>query len=484
MCPIHGESSTLSERSWTARSGSAGHRSPHSYLSWPRPLPRRFLKPLSGTLNGQRQPRRNCLSKSETLSSHRNYIWDSSGHSKCWPGTAGPCRRVSLILATLDEKTPAGRSGNSPSRSLLEIFMPWLPQTTAPVEERVKVLRNLAEKRPNATWRLLVGLLPNQQELLTPIRRPLWRDWALDWSARVLRTELSHQVGAFAHLLVEQTGKDVERWKALVEHVEDLPGPVQKEFLDRLNGFAESALDEQIRRGVSDALREKVSMHRKFAGARWALHDETLAVLERLQSRFEPEDPVRKNAWLFELRRQGREMLYGQEERLAESRRSAVRAILGKGGWEGVLELVEAVEAPGDVGAAFAAIGSDECQTRILPTLLRSTNEQTTQFVAGYISGCFSSRGWDWVNRLNMHDWSAKEVGRFLVVLPFERRTWEFAARKGDEVAEWYWSNPPFFRRGEDVDEAIYAIEMLLQHKRPLAAFQVLRDGSPPQGRP
>ena len=72
----------------------------------------------------------------------------SSGHSKGWPGTGHLLPRVSMILAALDEKTPRVKSGNSPSRSLLEIFMPWLPQTTAPVEERVKVLQMLVRARP------------------------------------------------------------------------------------------------------------------------------------------------------------------------------------------------------------------------------------------------------------------------------------------------------------------------------------------------
>ena len=92
-----------------------------------------------------------------------------------WDRTLLP--QVSMILAALDEMTPRVNSGNSASRSLLEIFMPWLPQTTAPIEERVKVLQMLVRGRPEAGWRLLVGLLPNQQAFSTPTYRPLWRDW-------------------------------------------------------------------------------------------------------------------------------------------------------------------------------------------------------------------------------------------------------------------------------------------------------------------
>ena len=78
------------------------------------------------------------------------------------------------------------------------------------------------------------------------------------------------------------------------------------------------------------------------------------------------------------------------------------------------------------------------------------------------------SIGSTWING------PSRRSGQFLAALPFERETWEFAAEKGDEVETWYWSNPPF-PRGEESDDASYAVTMLLSHKRPFEAFQVLQ---------
>ena len=116
--------------------------------------------------------------------------------------------------------------------------MPWLPQTTSPIEERVTVLQMLVRKRPAAGWRLLVGLLPNQQAFSTANDRPLWRDSALGWNSRVSTASYWNQVDACAHLLIQHLGDDIERWKALIQQFENLPGPVQREFLERLSGFA------------------------------------------------------------------------------------------------------------------------------------------------------------------------------------------------------------------------------------------------------
>jgi hypothetical protein len=214
-----------------------------------------------------------------------------------------------------------------------------------------------------------------------------------------------------------------------------------------------------------------------FADASWALPGEILAELEKIRSRFEPEGPVHRNVWLFGPRWQVVEALEGHENRVDELRRAGLREILDQGGWQSVLGLIEAVEAPEEVGAVFAEIGSAESEARILPGLLVSADEKATRFARGYIWGCFQKQGWDWVSRLRMEDWSVEQVAQVLVVLPFEQRTWKFAAGKGEQLASWYWSHTPRFSfpRGEDGDEVTYAVAMLLKHKKAGAAFHVLR---------
>ncbi len=380
-----------------------------------------------------------------------------------------------MILATLDEKMPRDRSGINPSRSLREIFMPLSPQTTAPIDERVRVLKKLAYSRRDAGWRLLFGLLPNQQSISVPIHRPTWRNWALDWSGGVPIKAYLHQVDACAHLLVELMGNDLDKWKALVKQFENLPDPVQTEFIERLSGLAEKSLDQETRRAVSDAIREKVSWHRRFRSTEWALSAEILEKLETLRNRFEPEDPVRKNAWLFGPRWNVLETLEGRGEHVDELRRSALREILDTSGWEGIERLIQEVIMPEEAGGEIAEFGSTETEARIFPDFLVRNDEKAARFVRGYIRVRFQSEGWDWVNQLQMDQWSAEKVARILVDLPFERRTWEFAAAKGNDVAAFYWRNARPFTHPQNVDETRYAAARLLEHQRPSGAIHVLQ---------
>src|SRR5205085_1138915 len=89
--------------------------------------------------------------------------------------------RVSQLLARLDEAAPPTKLG-SPMRTLTQIFMPWYPQTTAPVEDRVKILQSVSRKHPKAGWRLVRELLPTSHSMVSTNARPSFRNWTLDWS--------------------------------------------------------------------------------------------------------------------------------------------------------------------------------------------------------------------------------------------------------------------------------------------------------------
>ena len=388
---------------------------------------------------------------------------------------------VSRILADLDEVSPRIASGNSAKRSLLHIFMPWLPQTAAPVEERVQILRMLTRHRPEAAWRLLLDLLPNQQETSTSIRRPVWRDWALEWSPSVSNVDYWRQVIDSAQLLLDQIGDNLSRWISLIERFEGLRGPTRAEFLRRLGDLAGRLHDDGDRRQIADALRNTISMHHRFSQANWALTPEALGELEAVQRRFEPGDPVRKNAWLFELNWRLPATLEGGEDRLIELRRSAVREILDQNGWDGLRALVGEAKAPETIGAAIAEADRGEHESRIIPDLLTAPDDKFVKFANEYIRKRFHDEGWAWVDRLDMTGWSPEQVARFLIVLPFERRTWELAATRGEAASSLYWSlaDPRLPTDGKSVDEvkaeARQAVTMLLERGRsPEAIFALV----------
>jgi transcriptional regulator with XRE-family HTH domain len=404
-----------------------------------------------------------------TSSPHTGLLWALEGLA--WDRAL--LSRVTLILGWLHENDPHGQLANRPMNCLQEIFVPWLPKTTATTEERVRVLRMLMEKRPKAGWPLLISLLPNQIQASTPNHRPMWRDWTLRWKKGVTNVEYWQQANACAELLVENMGTDLGRWRQLIEHYENLPEPTAKKFVKRLMEFDVNSLDGDSRRSITDMIRTKVSDHRRFSDTGWALPAEALRELETIQGRFEPEDVVVRNTWLFGNDWTVEEKLKQDGASMAEVRCNALKEILSKEGWDGVVRIGEAAEWPGAVGYTIADVVGTEYDARILPGLILSEKEKLGQFARSYIWNRFDKRGWEWLKQQGTETWSDTQLGRLLADLPFERSPWEFIEQRPG-VEKYYWENALPYLRNEEPDERLaFIVPMLLKYGRPWRLLNV-----------
>ena len=382
---------------------------------------------------------------------------------------------MSYILAQVHERAPDVEIANCPLKSLREIFMPWFPQTTAPVEERLKVLAEITKRSPAAGWRLLLNLLPNRIAAADPIHRPAFGNWALAWTKGAPNADRWRQETECANMLVDLLGKDLGRWQKLIKHFENLAGPAGTKFLERLQSFDLSSLDSNSRRAITEVIRDKIGLHRKFSDTDWVLPDEILIQLEQAQRRFEPEDAVARNAWLFDELWSVQERAGGKEvTEIDNLRRAAIQQVQDAAGWEGVLALAEAAPAPEQLGAIVSETSSTNDDAKVLPALLRTASSKITRFTRYYVGGRFEvSDGWDWVKGLKTAQWSERDVGELALSLRYGRQTWAFVAEKGPEAEEHYWRNTWHSSVG-DAGELKYAVSMLLKHHRPFHSCFVL----------
>ena len=207
--------------------------------------------------------------------------------------------RVSLILAQLVQDAPGEQLAARLQNRLREIFLSWLPQTTASVETCIRVLNLLMRKCPDAAWHLLLSLLPRRLEPINYTHQPRWRDWALNGMRDSTPAERQQQVEACANLLLSNIDQSLERREQLLTSLERLPLAAQQRFLEDLQAFARTSLDTETRGRLTDKIRGKVHLHRHFSHTRWALPPHVVDTLEGLQRQFEPQDIVAQDAWLF-----------------------------------------------------------------------------------------------------------------------------------------------------------------------------------------
>ncbi len=383
--------------------------------------------------------------------------------------------RVSVILADIASFDPGGNWGNRPSNSLIDIFLPWHFQTTAPFEKRKSAVEAVIKEQPVVGWKLLLALLPHNHGITNGCRRPVWREFIpRDWKDGVPSTEYWEQVTAYIDLAVALVKSDTTKLCELIKRLSDLPKSAHESLLQHLNSDAIVSLPEADRLPLWEALDELVRDHRKYSDAKWALPEDAVNKIEETAQTLAPVSPEFKYHYLFG----GRDFdLYDQKgsyddqrRRLDETRQAAILEITGDGNGDAALNFASKVAAPHEVGRALGAIASNQMESLMLPLLLDSEDETLFRVVAGFISARFRKLKTEWVDAVLDQAWPLERKSKFLTYLPFEEEIWErVSSRLTVSHEELYWKDACVNPYGPDRDLTI-AIVKLLEYGREGAA--------------
>lgn len=388
--------------------------------------------------------------------------------------------RAALLLARLARVEPGGKLANRPAHSLHNIFLPWLPQTTAPLEQRLRVLDVIRQREPAVAWKLLRGLLPTSHEIGHFAATPHWRNWSPDQQQRVTVAEYLAAVGEIVTRLLDDAGQNGERWRELVERLATLPPDQHEAVVGRLDGLDVGGLSTQDRASIWHALRKLISHHRSYSEADWALPKERVDRLEAIFHQFEPEEPGPRFGWLFghypELP-EGRETDWQVRHTMVEGLRfAAVRAVYESAGLSGLLELAEFVELPAELGATAGQGGLlEEVEDDLIRERLAEANSAGALFTRGVVIGRVATSGREWVEAKlagPASAWPAAQRAYLLVCLPFDGRTWNTAEESGLETEREYWRVVRAYTG--DASAARWVAQKLLEHGRPYSAVDVM----------
>ena len=385
--------------------------------------------------------------------------------------------RVCVVLGELANHDPGGNWGNRPDNSLLNILLPWFPQTIASVEKRKVAVQTLCKECPQIGWKLVINLLPNQHQSSAGTHKPLWRNpIPNDRDERVTRQEYWDQVSSYAELAVSMAEYDIPKLAELIKHFNNLPGPAFDRLLDVLSSETICNYPENQRLLLWDRLRKFTGKHRRFSDAKWALNDELLSAIEAVADKLAPFSPMYLYQFLFSDRDIDLYEENGnweeQQKKLEERRQNAIKEILAVGVDE-VIKFAESVESSNKVGYSLGRIADTAIDSVLLPEYLEENNHKLLTFTGGYIWSRHHINGWQWADGLDKADWSDYQLGLFLTLLPFTSDTWERVTHWLGEAENEYWlkttANPY-----QTSDPLEFAIDKLIEHGRPHAAINCL----------
>lgn len=442
--------------------------------------PNEFLNTVESSLQKSDKPVTRLIT--ETQSSgvmgrcwHANLLW--ALELLAWYPTR--LRRVANILAELSNVEVKGNWGNTPFNSLVSLFLPWAPQTTALVKQRLNTLKIVAAQNSDVSWKFLIALLPGRTSFVTANAKPLWRDDDAG-IGQVTYGDVWDIVVPIVDFLIEKASENALRIAELIPRINEFNTGCQNRLISLITSAA--TLPDEEREIIRSAIRKFLSWENSYNKDE-EQHDRTTAdTLRPLFDQLAADDLVIRHAWIFangwvELP-DGREGDYEKaSEARAEARASALQDIYQVEGWQGVERLAKRCGDPGLVGRELikepfernelvqwlsqwyenlsSSLPFDALTTEVLHALPQAE-------LMGFMQAC-----------LKLFKQESK-IASFLINAPQNMDLWQFVQILSQESQSSFWKSVQSYYIRVESKHLRFFIEKLLSADRPRAAMRAL----------
>ncbi len=429
--------------------------------------PSSFLDAVENSLSQEPPPIMGMFSETEDTftshSAHPSLLWALEGLA--WDHNL--LSRVTLILGKLAKLDPGGKLANRPINTLRSIFLLWLPQTYANLEQRLKSLDLLVKKEPEIGWKLLINLLPRVHEIGSDNYKPRWRQYSENAKARVTIGEYEG-ISAIVERAIRAAGSNGGKWNEIMECFSEFPPQEREKVVSKLSECINS-IDDEGKFELWNSLRKLLSYYRSFS-------DAELAKIEKLYNELEPDDIIKRFLWLFdddwpELP-EGKELEDPEklEQIIYQKRKEALQSIWNSLGIDGVINFSAQTKNPQFVGMTLSEISLTDKEEETLFSLLDTDEQKKISFVQAYIFKKALKDGDRYIDKivdgaLNMK-WPNKKIVNLFLGFPQKRKVWDLLEKFNSQIQQEYWGSiyPRFFNLPRE--DKIYGLEQLMKVKR------------------
>ncbi|MDD9990098.1 MAG: helix-turn-helix domain-containing protein [Spirochaetaceae bacterium] len=443
-------------------------------LSRPEPVLQELMKPSEGVYwLGSPRPRRIGLLRA----------------LECLAWSPDHFPRVSRILAQLARTNIDDNFGETPFASLTRIYRSWLPQTSAPLSDRIQGLLTLVRTFPDIGWSICMRQIESDSPA-SPGPRPRWRDYATGFGNGVPGDEEDAFRQGALELALTWPQHDHSSLGDLVERHGLWPsGQDRTRLWDAIDSYARSETDERAKA----ELRTRINRLLSARGWRWRSLRENMTDADRTRARnacskLTPRDPVIRHAWMFsDAWVEGLDDATDDdgnddcdrsqtEERASRRRTNAVAEIWRDQGWNGMERLLIDGDAGDRIGVCTARRTRGR-EVEILGACVSSDRvpfPKIDGFMQGYLAGLQESERARVLSAV-VGDATAEQIVRVFRCSPLGAATWRLLDRQPSQVRKRYWNDVPIGLPTPSLllteDELSEMVDRLLRAERPKAAF-------------
>lgn len=422
--------------------------------------------------------------------SRTGLLWALEGLS--WDPVTLP--RAALILARLAQVEINDNWANKPTNSLESVFRAWMPQTAANHQQRVGLMRKLAEKFPDVAWKICIAQFGNHSQIGHYSHKPRWRTDGYGFGEPFPTWgPINDFVREMVEMALSWKNHSLGMLCDLVERLHSLSDEHQARVWDLIENWAKAKATDAEKATMREKIRVSTLSRRATMRAKKNGRGAALATMGRAAyDALEPSDLLNRHAWLFhngwiefsadETEDAEKIDFRKRDERIKNLRIEALREIFVHRGLVGILELSERGKASWVIGALAASdvLSEQELQELLrlaLAPILAGKDEVHSHknLIGGAIRALLDDDKRDVVLRGVAGDLSEEDLAELLLLAPFNKNTWKLVDALGELAQSKYWSEvtPEWIHDSEAENHE--AVERLLKAERPRAAFSCIQ---------
>lgn len=386
-------------------------------------------------------------------------------------------KEVTELLFELSDKDPGGKLENRPFNSLIEIFNPWVPQTSVCLDDRLYILRDCLKMKYHRMWDLLLALFPKRGFSIMETPKLKWRKYDC-----IMHQEdpsiSSYKFTLEAIKMLEESydGSDEKMAKLLVNIVAlpiGIRGDIIKwigESVKSFNGDAPETLK---------ALRDLL-WHQGVYGNRSTnvLDRDELIIIQSAYNSLLPEDIVQRNLWLFDdfyphlpIPNNDVSDIEKSNAECIRQRKEACDLWLSELGVEKTIDLRQNIGAPITLGSILALFDEPTIWSNVVSLL---SNEDDFPFVCSYLSekeGIIGEKAIIELYKVFAKEHIIDESVLFLCCLNQTLSLWSFLESLPQAIQVSYWQRVNVHFVGPDTQKVLFAVDKLCKVGRAITAM-------------
>jgi len=453
-----------------------------SYLpSFAEASPDIFLKVLEQSLGTTNQPVKTLITETKG-SGVSNACWYSgllwALETIAW--NASKLARVTYILAELDNTPSESGWSNSPFSTLKSFYRIHWPQSSATPEQKIIILRQLARRNDEISWRLTYDLIPSgMNSWCTSNSRPSWRDddAGSDSDRGAYYPSYLSNLG---RLCLDLAEKHPERIAQLVKVIDSFEGGYLEELLNFLEN-AHQFLDDE-----KEVIRASLRSYLNWKSSDETRNVEQLKRLRKVYDLLSPKELTVRYRWLFS--NAGVNLPDGErsdwrknDELIKLHRKEAIADIYKNSDLSGLFEFIGVVDDQYTISRLIAERLMDSDFNSLFKNIWELFEKKNYPFedisIEGFLGTLSHNKPEELLssigNIFDNVDILANQKAAFLSCLPPNTRVLTYLDNYPDSIKDSYWQNVNHKYRLQD-EQKIF-VDKFMQYDRFRSAFDVLK---------